>query len=97
MYSDPSRYDIVSAYYMEDASYIRLKNVEIGYTLADNIIRRTGLNPANTKLRSFANVQNAFTWTKMRFGYDPEKPSTIINSLQYPQVRIYSCGVNVKF
>jgi TonB-linked SusC/RagA family outer membrane protein len=97
VYSDPSRYDIVSAYYMEDASYIRLKNVEIGYTLADNIIRRTGLNPANTKLRIFANVQNAFTWTKMRFGYDPEKPSTIINSLQYPQVRIYSCGVNVKF
>jgi TonB-dependent starch-binding outer membrane protein SusC len=97
VYSDPSRYDIVSSYYMEDASYIRVKNIEIGYTVSNNIIRKTGLNPANTRVRIFANVQNAFTWTKMRFGFDPEKPSTIINSLQYPQVRIYSCGVNVKF
>ncbi|MFT3947614.1 MAG: TonB-dependent receptor [Agriterribacter sp.] len=97
VYSDPSRYDIISSYYMEDASYIRLKNLEIGYSLPDNLIRRTGLNPSNTRFRIFANVQNALTWTKMRFGFDPEKPSTTVNSLQYPQVRIYSCGVNVKF
>lgn len=97
VYSDPSRYDIISSYYMEDASYIRLKNVEIGYTLSDHVLRRAGLNPASARLRIFANVQNALTWTKMRFGFDPEKPSTTVNSLQYPQVRIFSCGVNIKF
>lgn len=97
VYSDPSRYDIISSYYMEDASYIRLKNLEMGYSIPDKLIRSVGLNPSNTRLRIFANIQNALTWTKMRFGFDPEKPSTTVNSLQYPQVRIYSCGVNVKF
>lgn len=97
VYSDPSRYAINSDYYMEDAAYLRIKNIEVGYTVPAHLIRRIGLNTADTRIRVFANVQNAYTWTRLRFGFDPEKPSTIVNSLQYPQVRIYSFGLNVKF
>ncbi|CAL1519685.1 TonB-dependent receptor [Chitinophaga sp. MM2321] len=97
VYSDPSRFSIVSGYYLEDASYLRLKNVEVGYTLSDQWIRKIGLNPGNSRLRVYANIQNAITWTRMRFGFDPEKPAGIVNTLQYPQTRIYSMGVNVKF
>jgi len=97
VYSDPSRFSIVSDYYMEDASYLRLKNVELGYTLPALWLRKVGLNTGSSRVRIYGNIQNAITWTKMRFGFDPEKPSTIVNTLQYPQTRIYSMGVNVKF
>ena len=91
--SDPQRFGIVSDYYLENASYIRLKNIEIGYTIPNSDLLK--LNIKN--LRLFANVQNAFTLTKMRFGFDPEKPSSTTSTLQYPQTRIYSAGISLKF
>lgn len=91
--SDPTRFEIVSDYYMEDASYIRLKNLELGYSIPKSVLEDVGI----TSLRIFANVQNAFTLTKMRYGFDPEKPSTTTSTLQYPQTRIVSAGINLKF
>ena len=90
--SDPTRFEIVSAYYLEDASYIRAKNIELGYTLPKHIIDRLSISG----IRIYASIQNAFTLTKMRFGFDPEKPGTTTNTLQYPQVRISTIGVNIK-
>jgi TonB-linked SusC/RagA family outer membrane protein len=91
--SDPSRFEIVSAYYLEDASYLRAKNIEIGYSLPKHIIDRLGISG----IRFYASMQNAFTITKMRYGFDPEKPGTTTSTLQYPQTRITSFGVNLKF
>ncbi len=90
--SDPTRFEIVSAYYLEDASYIRAKNIELGYTFPKHLINRLGISG----IRIYASMQNAFTLTNMRFGFDPEKPGTTTNTLQYPQVRISSIGVNIK-
>lgn len=93
VHSDPTRFELVSDYYLEDASYVRLKNLEIGYTVPKHILSEIGI----MGLRVFANVQNAFTITKMRYGFDPEKPSTTTSTLQYPQTRIISAGLNLKF
>lgn len=93
VHSDPTRFELVSDYYLEDASYIRLKNLEIGYTVPASILDELGIQ----NLRVFANIQNAFTLTKMRYGFDPEKPSTVTSTLQYPQTRIISAGINLKF
>ncbi len=91
--SDPTRFEIVSDYYLEDGSYIRLKNIEVGYSVPKSILSKLNLS----NLRIFANIQNAFTLTKMRYGFDPEKPATTTTTLQYPQTRIISTGINLKF
>lgn len=93
LYSEPNRFDIVSDYYLEDASYLRLKNITVGYKIPKKILDVLSLSHA----RVYGNIQNAFTWTKMRYGFDPEKPSTTTNTLQHPQSRIYSIGLNLNF
>jgi len=91
--SDASRFEIVSDYYLEDNSYIRIKNIELGYTVPESITSKIKI----AKIRVFADVQNAFTSTKMRYGFDPEKPASTTTTLQYPQTRIISAGINIKF
>ncbi len=82
--------------FLEDASFIRCKNITIGYTLPQNMLTKVHLY----SLRLYANVSNAFTITKYT-GMDPEVGSW--NPLQagydggyYPQSRVYTIGVNVK-
>lgn len=82
--------------FLEDASFIRCKNITIGYTLPQNMLTKVHLH----SLRLYANVSNAFTITKYT-GMDPEVGSW--NPLEagydggyYPQSRVYTIGVNVK-
>ncbi len=82
--------------FLEDASFIRCKNITIGYTLPQKMLTKVHLY----SLRLYANVSNAFTITKYT-GMDPEVGSW--NPLQagydggyYPQSRVYTIGVNVK-
>lgn len=63
--SDNSRGD--TDYWMEDGSYIRLKNISLGYNLPKNIVKRIGLGG----LRFFIGAQNPVIFTKYT-GYDPE-------------------------
>ncbi len=93
VHSDPGRFDIVSEYYLEDASYVRLKNFTLGYSIPERLLSQINI----PYIRVYGNIQNAYTWTKMRYGFDPEKPSTTTTTLQYPQTRIFSFGINVKF
>ena len=81
-----------SSYYIYDASFLRLKNIEIGYTLPSKWLSKAGIQ----KLRIYAGIQNAWTWTNFP-GWDPERPSTNISSEVYPQVRIYNFGINLNF
>jgi hypothetical protein len=57
----------VNSYLVEDASYLKLKNVQIGYTFSKNLISRIKLQ----NLRIYVGMENALTLTKFR-GYDPE-------------------------
>ncbi len=89
---DTSRNNIHSEFYMEDASYLRLKNIELGYTLSKKLTSSIGIN----SVRIYGNIQNAFTITKFK-GFDPEQPVGETRAQAYPQVRIFSAGVNINF
>lgn len=95
LFSDPNRSEIISEYYLENASYLRCKSLDIGYTLPKHILRN--VFSAGSSVRFYVSMQNLFTITSMRYGFDPEKPTSTTNTLQYPQSKIYSFGVNLKF
>lgn len=91
-----------SSYYVEDGSYLRLKNLQLGYTFTDKQLKRVGFIKA---ARLYASVQNLFTITGYSL-YDPEVSSNTlfdrgVDGLEYraPQIntRSYSIGFNVTF
>ncbi|MCD8554908.1 hypothetical protein [Seleniivibrio sp.] len=83
-----------STFWTRDASYLRLKNAEIGYTLPDKVLRKIGISYA----RIYLNGSNLTTWDDMLPGADPESTATgEINVEPYPVTRTFNMGVNVKF
>lgn len=82
-----------STQWVRDASYLRLKNVEIGYTFQGNTLNRLGLASA----RIFTNGMNLFTWSNMFQGVDPESAPTQVNREPYPIVQTFNMGLNIKF
>ncbi|WP_183559947.1 SusC/RagA family TonB-linked outer membrane protein [Mucilaginibacter sp. SP1R1] len=79
-----------NTFWLNDASFLRLKNVEIGYTFPSQMLSNLRISG----LRVYANAFNLFTITKVK-DYDPEGTS---NSGQfYPQQRIINLGASVKF
>jgi TonB-linked SusC/RagA family outer membrane protein len=97
--ADPNDNDRISDRYIEDGSYLRLKNIALGYTFPKKLIRNWGLE----SLRVYMNVQNLFTITGYD-GYDPEiGVSTAsanvvgLDNGRYPSPTTYSFGVNVTF
>jgi len=92
LFNDNTRLTMRSDYYIEDASFLRLKNVEVGYTLPRFLMKKLKIE----SVRVYAGVQNAFTITSFN-GWDPERPATNISSDVYPQVRVYNMGININF
>lgn len=82
-----------ASFYMKDATYIRFKNAEIGYTFRNvRLSKQKGLDG----LRLFANGINLYTWDKMGDGsFDPEAPSG--KGFFYPQLRVLNVGFNATF
>lgn len=82
-----------STFYMKDATYIRFKNAEIGYTFRHlRLSKQKGLDG----LRVFANGINLITWDRMGKGnFDPEAPSG--RGFFYPQMRVINVGFNATF
>ncbi len=78
-----------STYWVKNAAYLRLKNVQIGYTIPKKVIAKTFLNSC----RVFFSGQNLFTIDNFYDGFDPEAPIGTGN--YYPMVKVYSFGVNV--
>ena len=86
-----------SEFYIEDGSYFRCKNLQIGYNLPKFILNKISFN----KLRVYAGVQNLFTVTNYS-GYDPEVSSNAlfsrgIDSASYPNARTFTFGFNASF
>lgn len=79
-----------SDFWLRDASYIRLKNVEIGYNFQGNILNRIGVKT----LRTYVNGYNLITLDRLGIA-DPEARSG--RSLDYPLVKIYNIGVKLTF
>jgi TonB-dependent starch-binding outer membrane protein SusC len=82
------RPQVLSDYYVENASFLRLDNINIGYDLGSIVAK-------NTNLRITGNVQNVFVITKYS-GIDPEINGGIDNNI-YPRPRTYVLGVNFDF
>ncbi|QCR22376.1 TonB-dependent receptor [Pontibacter sp. SGAir0037] len=80
--------------YMFDGSYIRLKNLEIAYTLNSSLVRRIGMS----NVRIFANGNNLFLWTKMPDDRESNFAGTGWASQgAYPTVKRYNVGANITF
>lgn len=81
--------------YIEDGSFVRCKNISLGYTFSENLLKRAHIN----SLRVYANVTNAFIITKYS-GMDPEIGSwdpinAGIDNGFYPQSRRFTFGMNI--
>lgn len=97
--ADPNDNDRISDRYIEDGSYLRIKNITLGYTFKKDMISRWGLQ----NVRAYVNLQNVATFTHYS-GYDPEigasTQSTNVYGLdngRYPSPTVYSVGLNVTF
>ena len=89
--------NVFSDYFVEDASYCRIQNVQLGYTVNPDFTKKAGID----KLRVYAGVNNLYTFTKYR-GFDPgassgDPLSSGIDYGFYPVPRTYMFGVNFKF
>ena len=85
--------------FLEDGSYLRIKNISVGYNLPEKVVSKMKL----ASLRVYTNMQNVFTFTKYS-GYDPEVGSinqdallTGIDNARYPSPQIYTFGLTANF
>ena len=82
--------EIPNSYFIIDASYVRLKNVEIGYTFPERWSKKIGSN----HIRVYANGLNLYTWDRLPTKeFDPE----LVGELSYPLARIVNFGANISF
>lgn len=89
---DPQNYGTESTFWYNTCSYIRLKNMELGYTLPRRWTNHLGISV----LRIYANGYNLFTINSKNMDYiDPENPAGAIG--QYPIMRNFNFGANITF
>ncbi len=79
--------------YLQDASYIRLKNLQLGYTLPALLTKRFGCQ----RLRAYVSGENLWTGTKMARMFDPETIDGGYNGSVYPLQKVLSLGLSVTF
>ena len=89
--------DNFSDFYVEDASYLRIQNVQIGYTFNEDTIAAIGMQ----KVRIYLSANNLHTFTNYK-GYDPSASSGSpigagIDKGFYPVAKTYMLGLNLKF
>jgi TonB-linked SusC/RagA family outer membrane protein len=82
---------LVSNLWIKSASFFRLKNVNLGYTIPGSFAKRMRIS----SFRIFVSGQNLFTVTKAWKGFDPEINNA--NAEFYPVMRTYTAGINVTF
>ena len=99
MYNDPNDNNRISDRYIEDGSYLRIKNITFGYNLPGSLIKKIALE----NVRVYVNIQNLYTFTKYS-GYDPEVGASTasanvygLDNGRYPSPQIYSFGINLSF
>ena len=98
---DPNDNDRISDRYVEDGSYIRVKNITLGYTFPKSVLNKVHVE----NIRVYVNIQNLYTLTKYT-GYDPEVGASTQDSTgltygldngRYPSPAMYSFGLNITF
>lgn len=99
VFGDPNNNRRTSTRWLEDGSFVRLKNVSLSYSLPQVVLQK--INVSN--LRFFVQAENLKTWTKYS-GFDPEVSTFSVTNtapgtdfLTFPQARTFSFGVNLSF
>lgn len=93
--TDIPRYGVtpqMDSRFLEDASFLRLKNVSLGYNFPESLLAKTKILE---RAKIYVQAQNLFTWTKFS-GIDPESPANVYKA-QYPMSRQFTCGVELTF
>ena len=92
IYNDPNKNTRASNRFVENGSYLRIKNISLGYTLPSSLIRNAYMESA----RIYFSTQNVFTFTGYS-GIDPEVGINGIDYGAYPLTRTISLGLNISF
>ncbi|OBX26907.1 TonB-linked SusC/RagA family outer membrane protein [Gelidibacter algens] len=92
-----SNNQLFSSFYVEDGSYLRIQNVQLGYSISDKFLERMSID----KFRIYVAVNNLYTFTKYN-GYNPDVSNSSpvgagVDLGQYPQTRTFTTGINVSF
>lgn len=82
-----------SNFWLQNAAYIRLKSLELGYTLPSSMVGKTGFIRS---LRIYVNGFNLITWSGLNKFIDPEHTSAVYG-MNYPIMKTYNLGVNLTF
>lgn len=95
--TDATNNTLFSDFYVEDGTFVRIQNMQLGYTLPIRTVEKLGMN----KLRFYVSANNVFTFTEYK-GYDPSASSGApigagIDDGFYPVPRTYLLGANLKF
>ncbi|MBQ5644104.1 MAG: TonB-dependent receptor [Bacteroidaceae bacterium] len=93
--TDIPRYGVtpqMDSRFLEDASFLRLKNLMLSYDFPRTLLGKTGFI---SRVRVYVQAQNLFTWTKFS-GLDPESTSNVYKA-QYPMSRQYTLGAEITF
>jgi len=84
----------VSSFWIKDISFIKLKNIQLGYKIPDSAVSRLGFQSVYV----YVNSQNVFTIVSKEYdGWDPERNTFTGDSNMYPVPRITSFGINLNF
>lgn len=89
--SPSSSRTVQSDFWLQDTSYLRLKNLQLGYTLPKNWLTSVGID----NIRIYYSVENLLTFDNMKINIDPEATSQRLSS--YPLLRTHAFGINVAF
>lgn len=82
----PQNY-LTSSFWIQDASYLRLKNVQLSYSIPQKFLQQ---------IRVYVNAQNYLTFSKFNLG-DPERLTTRGDLIEYPNNKMITGGINVSF
>lgn len=90
IFNDPNQNARISSRFLEDGSYLRIKNITLGYTLPSLLVSRYRIH----QIRCYASVENLITFTRYS-GIDPEVPASGVDYSVYPVTRTVSAGINI--
>lgn len=88
----PAMSNMPSTYFLQDASYLRLKTLQLGYNFQNSWVKAMKIN----SIRLYFSADNLLAFTKFPY-LDPERPASVTTMSVYPQNRVLSVGANINF
>ena len=93
LYEDKTRDGLVTDYHIYDASFFRLKSIQLGYELPKKFVQRYQVD----RCRAFFNAENLLLLTSFIEGFDPERSYKHVTASFHPQIASYTLGLNLNF